>query len=429
METNRATWHDYRAPGFYMLTLTAEERDSCPFGTLVGESAEQARVVLTPLGETLKAEIESQPLRRPELELIAYVIMPDHCHICLRVLTPMSEHLGKVAWGIKYGTTCSYLDALSAQYGRPCHIESTRHTHTGPVHYVRPLWAEGYHDRIVMRVGQVAALKRYIQRNPARLWQKRHADRSLMSVTSIFLPLPLPIAQSLKAFALYCDEHGGGRSCSPCQASILHVYATSYVDLLGKTLRSIEVKGPSGSEQALPPGTPAPRQVGLRFHACGNLELLHSGRPLVSVRISRSITASQFETEIERLLALCEQEGAVLISPFISWSEKMVLRLVRHYGYPHILVDDGAMTPFFKPMDAAREVRVQALPAWWRGSRYEVMLRSSPARTDMDCAMAGQLLLLHPWHDRPVSDKSGKPEMELMNELCKALAQSSTQGG
>jgi len=45
---------------------------------------------------------------------------------------------------------------------------------------VPPLWAEGYHDRIVARHGQIARQKAYIQRNPSRLWLKRHADRPLL---------------------------------------------------------------------------------------------------------------------------------------------------------------------------------------------------------------------------------------------------------
>lgn len=423
METDRATWHDYRAPGYYMLTLTAEDRASHPFGSLIGNGEEEAAIKLSSLGEILRDEIESQPRRHPELDIVAYVIMPDHCHICLHIQTAMRDHLGKVVWGIKYGTTVGYLSAMNAQTGRTCLVEGGTSMRRGvvatsdavPVLFVPPLWAQGYHDRVVKHKGQVAVLKRYIQRNPARLWIKQHSDRTLMSVVDVFLPLALPLAQGLKDFAIYCDEHRGGRSLSSYQLSTSHPYARSYVELLGKTLRKVKS---SASET---------REVGLRLRVCGNRNLLQSGRPFERVRISRSVTPAQLEAEIERLMSLCEHEGTVLVSPFVSWSEKVVLRLLRHHHYPHIVVDDASISTFYKPMDAVRAVRDQALPPWWRGSKYEVLLRSVPDRSDLQCVEAGELLLLHPWYDRPVSDKTGKAEMELMNELCRTLCEALSQ--
>lgn len=400
-----------------MLTLTAEERDSHPFGCLVGNSDDDASVELSALGEVLKNEIETQPRRHKELQVIAYTIMPDHCHILIRVSTEMTGHLGNVVWGIKYGTTVSYLNAMAAQKGQPCRVEGGTSMRRGvvatsdavPVLYVAPLWAQGYHDRIVMHQGQVALLRRYIRRNPARLWVKRHSERALMVVTDIFLPLTLHQAQQLKDFALYCDEHRGGRALSAYQMTSQHPYALSYKDLLGRTLR--KVKAPLSEAY----------QAGLRLRVCGNRNLLQSGRPFERVRISRSVTAAQLDAEVERLMSLCEHEGAVLVSPFISWSEKVVLRLLRHRHYPHIVVDDSAMSPFFKPMDGVRAVRDQHFPPWWQGSRYEVLLRGVADRSDLQCANQGELLLLHPWYDRPVSDKTGKAEMEIMNALCQTL--------
>lgn len=427
MEIDRAQWHDYREPGYYMITLSAHDRKAHPFASLVGETETKANVILSALGEVLRSEILGQPRRHREVELLQYVIMEDHCHILLHVSNAMTEHLGKLVWGIKYGTTIAYLNALSAQMGRTCRVEGSRPSldarkgakqvaaaggipsATEDVVFVPPLWATGYNDRIVTHYGQIATLKQYIKRNPGRLWAKRHSQYGYVAVSDAFLPLSLSQAQRLKDFAIYCDVHSGGKPLAASLKNPQWVYAGSYVALLGKFLR-VRTQN-------------TVRQVGLKLRMCGNRSLLDSGRPLVRVRISRSVTQAQFEAEAERLMLLCEREGAILVSPFISWSEKMVLRLARHNHYPHIVVDQTSMSSLYKPADATRSVVEQTLPAWWKASPFAAQLSRIEERSDMQCAVRGEILILSPWPDRPVYEKPSKPEMELMNELCAVMAE------
>lgn len=428
MEIDRAHWHDYREPGYYMITLSAHERKARPFATLVGETEAKANVQLTALGEVLRREILDQPRRHPEIELLQYVIMEDHCHILLHARNPMSDHLGKLVWGMKYGTTAAYLNDMCARTGRTCRIEGSRPSldarnsskqegvvdhdasaGAAEIAYVPPLWATGYNDRIVTRYGQITTLQRYIERNPGRLWAKRHSNRSYMTVCDAFLPLEISLAQRLKDFATYCDVHNGGKPVAASLKNPQWGYAGSYVALLGKFLRV-------RTQDAV-------RQVGLKLRMCGNRSLLDSGRPLVRVRISRSVTKEQFEAEAERLMQLCEREGAILISPFVSWSEKMVLRLARHNHYPHIVVDQTAMSSLYKPADATRSVLEQTLPAWWKTSPLAAQLSRIEERSDMQCAVQGEILIVCPWPDCPVYEKPSKPEMELMNELCAVMAE------
>lgn len=428
MEIDRAQWHDYREPRIYLLTLTVSDREAKPFGTLVGHDEGSASIALTALGKALQNEICDQPRRHPQLALIDYVVMEDHCHILIDVKQTLPDHLGKVVWGIKYGTTVAYLNALSKQCGCICRVAGSRPSLDARsrmakgavqgtdvpsgqenIRYVSPLWASGYHDRILSKRGQLSLLKRYVLRNPARLWAKRHSNQWNMKVCDGFLPLPVAEAQRLKDFALYCDEHRGLRTQSALRVSYRGNYATTHLDLLAKTL----VVRPIQND----------RIVGLKFRMCGNSSLLDSGRPLVRVRISRSVTKEQLEREVERLLALCEHEGAILVSPFISWSEKMVLRLARHNHYPHIVVDPSSMSSLYKPADATRSVVEQTLPAWWKASPFAAQLSRIEERSDMQCAVRGEILILSPWPDRPVYEKPSKPEMELMNELCAVMAE------
>lgn len=591
----RARWHDYYDKGFYMITMNVEDRATRPFGEIVGDSEDTAYVKLTPLGSRVAEVLSGLQQFYPEIEVVHSVVMPDHCHLLIEVQSTMAKHLGAVVRAIKSVTTKAYLQALDAaeggfhllnrdlskaQHQRDRQADANIASQVGgstaavagasgglsaitsahvsgggavgcnssaPI-YVPGLWAEGYHDRIVTRYGQIAILKRYITRNPARLWLKYHADSSLMAVHDVRIPIAFELAQQMKDFALYWDAH---RPKVQSPFAFRHdgtVYARTYLELVQKFLRK-KRNAPTthqnstplppasshgaGSQQdaslppaschgtgsqlddALPPASghgagcqqdvvmPPASSHGagsqqddaitpfLALRVCGNYALLDAGRPLVRVRISRSVTREQLQDEMLRLLGLCEREGAVLVSPFISWSEKEVLKAARMNGYPHIVVMGEAMPHVFKPSDAVRDVQSQYVPEWYAKAPLVGLLNANaadkrqqtppqkgtppapsqqkgtlpvpsqqkgtppvlspqkgtppaplqqkgitsvpspnngtasvPMRSDMDCIIAGEMLLLAPWADRPKSEKAGKAECELMNELCRLLTTS-----
>ncbi len=489
----RARWHDYYDKGFYMITMNVEDRASRPFGEIVGDSEDTACVKLTPLGSRVAEVLSGLQQFYPEIEVVHSVVMPDHCHLLIEVQATMAKHLGAVVRAIKSVTTKAYLQALDAAEGgfhllnrdlsKAQHqrdrqadaniaaqvggstaavagasggLSATTSAHvsggavggssSAPI-YVPGLWAEGYHDRIVTRYGQIATLKRYITRNPARLWLKYHADSSLMAVHDVRIPIALELAQQMKDFALYWDAH---RPKVQSPFAFRHdgtVYARTYLELVQKFLRK-KRNAPTTHQSSTPLPPASGHGAGsqqddaitpfLALRVCGNYALLDAGRPLVRVRISRSVTREQLQDEMLRLLSLCEREGAVLVSPFISWSEKEVLKAARMNGYPHIVVMGEAMPHVFKPSDAVRDVQSQYVPEWYAKAPLVGLLNANaadkrqqtppqkgttsvPMRSDMDCIIAGEMLLLAPWADRPKSEKAGKAECELMNELCRLL--------
>lgn len=418
----RAHWHDYCEPGTYMLTMSVENRAAMPFGSITGDSEQTAAIALTQLGTCLQSAIEDIPKYYPDIIVIDSTVMGDHCHILLRVTAPMKKHLGNVVRALKSVTTKAYLQALDAAEGgyhmlnrdlSQAKRNRIRHTDANSVGgstsapqgivptLVPPLWAEGYNDRIVMRPRQLAKLRSYIRRNPARLWLKRHADRSLMAVSDIRIPVSMPLAVRLKQQAAYWDLH---RHKTQTTTST-KVYARSYTELTQRFLRK------TVSGEGIQPF--------VSVRACGNIDLLRCGRPLVSVRISRSVTPDALHAELHRLLDLCEREGAIIISPFISWSEKEVLKAARANGYPHIIVSGEAMSRLYKPSDATHAIESQYTPAWHRDSTAAM---TATTLSDMACTAAGTLLTLAPWFDRPQSEKPAKPDCELMNALCQLLA-------
>ena len=462
----RATWHDYHEPGYYMITMVTEDRRKA-FGKLVGDSEDDARVELNELGLVLDDEIRGQMSRHPDIVIEKWTILEDHCHLLVHVRHGMRDHLGKVVWGIKYGTTAAYLNALTDRTGIIHRVEGTRLSQaartatanfttnlttsgntaasnstarqnvrcgvsasttdgvpastmsasSASVVTVPPLWQKGYHDRIVTRHRQIETIKRYIDRNAARLWQKRHADRNVTKVTIRHHPINIDLAHRFKNTAIYWDQRRTVYHSPFTQRHDNLHYAESYVGLMQKFLRYNADTG----------------HIFLRLKQCGNAALLDSCRPLVRVRISRSVTQTQFEEETNRILALCEREGAIAISPFRSWSEKAMLRILRMNGFAHIIIHGEAMWDGWKPQDGSTASHHQSVPQWFL-REYQPMLyplESTPrtpdaalaADSDITEVYAGRCLFLAPWHDRPHSDRAGKADCEVMNELCAVMEQ------
>ncbi|MBR0332732.1 MAG: transposase, partial [Alistipes sp.] len=102
----RARWMDYQSPSIQMLTLVTVDRRPL-LSVLQGNT-----VALTALGSAVAAEIERIPtyLGAASIEILDYVIMPDHVHILLHIHDRLPRHLGQyIRW---FKVQCS--DAFTA---------------------------------------------------------------------------------------------------------------------------------------------------------------------------------------------------------------------------------------------------------------------------------------------------------------------------
>ena len=213
----RAACHDYRARRMYMITLCVEGRRPL-LGQLTG-GVEAAHVELTALGEAVAQVWESIPNHHPGVEVLALQLMPDHLHGILFVKEYLEEGLGKVILGFKQACNKEYrrLEAAgqlrgqqpspeglgsvavtrqptqqtTQQTGQQPTQQTTQQTgqqptqqasqlrtgdrrqerHTG--HEAGLLFERGYHDRILLRDGQLESMKAYMAENPRRLALKR----------------------------------------------------------------------------------------------------------------------------------------------------------------------------------------------------------------------------------------------------------------
>lgn len=152
----RATFHDYRRPSTYMITLAlAPGRPPLSSLSPLSPSDNSApRLSLTPLGLEIDKILRSIPQFHPEIALRTMVIMPDHIHLLLSVLHELPRPLGMLIGAIS--GTCSH--AYWALF---------------PSAKQQPLFKHGYHDRIIWREGLLETVANYINDNPRRLLIKR----------------------------------------------------------------------------------------------------------------------------------------------------------------------------------------------------------------------------------------------------------------
>ena len=99
-------WHDEHKRSIYHITLVCNDREPV-LGRIVGNSADEARCELSPLGIAVSRCINAIPMHGAEhgrqLKVLACQVMPEHCHFVLFVQEDMECKLGDVIRGLKQG--------------------------------------------------------------------------------------------------------------------------------------------------------------------------------------------------------------------------------------------------------------------------------------------------------------------------------------
>ena len=151
LQGKRCFQHDYRAPWFYLITMTTLNRRPF-FGNWEGD-----RLVVTRDGWLAHDLWRDIPKTYPQIETSTFVTMPDHIHGILRVRERMEKPVGVPLRAYKSLVT----SALRKRHGDPA----------------LDVWNPGYHDWCVRRPGSLKAFSAYIRDNPRRAALKRaHPD-------------------------------------------------------------------------------------------------------------------------------------------------------------------------------------------------------------------------------------------------------------
>ncbi len=178
----RAIFHDYCASGYYLITATrlspsdrskaevagGREDDAAtvhfmPLCSIPMENASEnlrngsIAPILSHLGKAIEAEILAIPTFHPEMEILRYVIMPDHIHFVLNVKRRLKRKLGR---------------ELAPFFGA-CSKHFTQLTGTPQL----TTFFNPFHDRIIFDQLQLDRSIRYVDDNPRRyLIKKLHPD-------------------------------------------------------------------------------------------------------------------------------------------------------------------------------------------------------------------------------------------------------------
>ena len=117
----RSHSHDYSRSGYYHITISTTKALHQPLGQIAGRldkpdgDSDAPHVVLSPLGQMVEQELrESIQRHYPMLEVMDYVVMPEHLHFLLVAHRDIVSnggkptHLGQVIAGFKYGCNKRY---------------------------------------------------------------------------------------------------------------------------------------------------------------------------------------------------------------------------------------------------------------------------------------------------------------------------------
>jgi len=157
----RLRGYDYAQAGAYFITLIVQHRAPL-FGRVV-----DGEMVLSDAGQIAEQECLRTPLVRPNVDLDAFVVMPDHMHMILVIerralgapsLDPgafrsPSQTVGAIVRGFKGATARQIRGKLMAPD--------------------LAVWQRDYYERIIRDEVALHCIRRYIEQNPAR-WHEKH---------------------------------------------------------------------------------------------------------------------------------------------------------------------------------------------------------------------------------------------------------------
>ncbi|GIV04335.1 MAG: hypothetical protein KatS3mg015_3165 [Fimbriimonadales bacterium] len=152
----RLRHYDYSLAGAYFITVVTQDRQ-CLFGEV-----QDAEMRLNDAGRMVADQWQSLPRRFRDLELDAFVIMPNHLHGILLVTrtfpvteptTTVAPTVGDIVGAFKSITTVGYIHGV-ARCGWP--------------RFRTRLWQRNYYEHIIRNEESLHHIREYIVNNPAQ---------------------------------------------------------------------------------------------------------------------------------------------------------------------------------------------------------------------------------------------------------------------
>ena len=164
----RLQGYNYAQSGMYFITACTEGRE-CLFGKVV-----QGKMIMDQVGQIVEGKWLKTPVLRPYVVLDEFVVMPNHFHAILLIVTagrgtwpmekpgrsraPTTERFGSPVSGSLPTIVRSFKSAAAK------HINELRSTPGAS------LWQRGYYEHVIRDEDELQRIREYILTNPLR-WE------------------------------------------------------------------------------------------------------------------------------------------------------------------------------------------------------------------------------------------------------------------
>lgn len=142
--------HDYKSRCIYHITIS--KAPTCPAFSMITGSLEKPVVEKSGIGEIIEAQILNFTNLSPSLQILQYVIMPDHIHFAIFVRDRLPRVLG------------SYIGMMKVKCGQMIRAKYPE---------VKEVFTPDFHDRYLRLVHSLRTIIEYIRMNPYRLLVRR----------------------------------------------------------------------------------------------------------------------------------------------------------------------------------------------------------------------------------------------------------------
>ena len=159
---------DYSRLGAYFVTVVSRGRESL-FGEIVG-----GEMRLNQCGVIVREEWERTSVIRPDVELGAYVVMPNHLHGILVFRANVVYAVGATRRVATKTLQPGSLGAIMAQFKSIV----TKRIHALCEISGAPIWQRNYYEHVIRNQHELENIWNYIESNPAR-WKNDDENRTL----------------------------------------------------------------------------------------------------------------------------------------------------------------------------------------------------------------------------------------------------------
>lgn len=154
--------HDYRGRCIYHITMG--KSPGCPDFAWITGTPDQPVIHRSPIGSLIEEQILNFPNLCPSLQILQYVIMPDHIHFAIFARNYLPRPLGRFIGMMKVKSG----QAIRANYQE-----------------ITDIFTPDFHDRYLLPTHKLETIINYIRENPRRLLERRQNPDFFRKVNNI----------------------------------------------------------------------------------------------------------------------------------------------------------------------------------------------------------------------------------------------------